>query len=230
MKLLWWAMLNYVSMEDDSAPSGRRRSVILLHGFGASMHDLAPLADVMQVPGYSWCFPQAPIDLPGFPAGKAWFPRQEPELEHFSTGATFANLRDYDPPGLAESAREVKHLIEELALTSSELVIGGFSQGAMVAVELLTHLNALPQALVLFSGSLIAEHRWSRALSAKLQGLPVFQSHGRTDPILPYEEGTSLGRLLDKSGASRRFIDFPGGHAIPNKVVNKATQFLSDLT
>jgi len=221
-------MLNYVCMEDTEKPSGAR-SVLLLHGFGASMHDLAPLADVMEVSGASWCFPQAPIDLPGFPAGKAWFPRQEPELEHFSSGVTFANLRDYDPPGLAESAREVKHLITELGMPIGELVIGGFSQGAMVAVELLVHLDILPKALVLFSGSLIAEHRWSRALSRKLDGIPVFQSHGQTDPILPFQEGVELGALLDKAGAMRRFVEFPGGHAIPSAIVDKASRFLSEM-
>ena len=193
------------------------------------MHDLAPLAESMNLQGTSWCFPQAPIDLPGFPSGKAWFPRKERELEHFSSGVSFANLREYDPPGLAESAREIRHLLSELNVPLDGLVLGGFSQGAMAAVEFLLHLDRPPKALILFSGSLIAEHRWSRSLQGKVRGLPVFQSHGQEDPVLPFEEGTRLGTVLKRAGASCRFVGFPGGHTIPSPVIGEASLFLSEL-
>jgi phospholipase/carboxylesterase len=223
-------MLDYVSLKDDGESSGApARTILLLHGFGASMHDLAPLADAIDVPGATWFLPQAPMALPGYPAGRAWFPRTEAELETFATGVQFVQLRDYDPPGLAESAREVIELMRELGVPVPSTVIGGFSQGAMVAVEVILQSGVLPKALLLFSGSLISEQRWTRAANDRLSGLKVFQSHGKNDAVLPFAEAAALGSLLDQAGADRTFVEFPGAHTIPSTVVSQAASFVSSL-
>lgn len=211
--------------------AGRRDgpTVVLCHGFGAHMHDLAPLAPELGEERFRFVFPQAPVALPGYPAGRAWFPREERELELFATGAAFSDLAALDPPGLAQSATELAELLDSLRLEPETTVVGGFSQGAMIACELVfgNHWGR-PAGLLVLSGSLIAEQRWRAAVSAAA-GLPVFQSHGDADPILPPEQAAALGSLLRDGGAAYRFERFRGGHAIPGTVVGSVGEFLSLL-
>jgi phospholipase/carboxylesterase len=95
----------------------------------------------------------------------------------------------------------------------ARLVLGGFSQGAMLACDVGLRLEPAPAALVLFSGSLINAPEW-RQLAPRRRGLPVFQSHGREDPILPYGDAERARELLEEAGLEVEFLPFPGGHGI----------------
>lgn len=200
---------------------------ILLHGFGANGNDLASLAPLFPV-REEWLFPHAPgqIEWGGMLYGRAWFPREPREMEAAMTGAYFNRLREQDPPGLADSAREVLELAEAHRLDWSETLLGGFSQGAMVAVEVALSAPAPPKGVLLFSGSLIAEERWN-GVAEKLaergwRPERFFQSHGQSDQILPYDEGRALFELLQKAGWEGSFAAFRGGHEIPPDVVREA--------
>src|SRR5690606_1756979 len=107
-----------------------RQLVVLLHGFGADASDLAPLADLLD-PDQRWSFyfPEAPLEVPIGPmwTGRGWFPISLRELE---TGVDFTKIR---PPGLDLSRKLVSEMI--FHLNPEKLVIGGFSQGAMVATD-----------------------------------------------------------------------------------------------
>jgi phospholipase/carboxylesterase len=74
------------------------------------------------------------------------------------------------------------------------------------------------------SGSIVAEDEWTPRLPS-LKGMPVLQSHGRSDPVLPYATAKRLEGLLEGAGAAVRFIDFSGGHTITSGV----TRGLGDL-
>lgn len=204
---------------------------VLLHGFGASGDDLASLAPLFPVRD-QWLFPHAPEELNfgGTVYGRAWFPREPRALEMALTGAYFANLREQDPPGLTEAATEVLELAAYYRLPWGETILGGFSQGAMVAVEVALRAPTPPKALLIFSGALIAAERWrSAAGGAAAEGrLPstFLQSHGKEDAILPYTEGRGLFDLLRDGGWEGGFVAFSGGHEIPPDVVREAHRVL----
>ena len=218
-------LLEYVATGPEDGPT-----MVLSHGFGANMHDLVPLAAELGEPRYRFIFPQAPVALPGYPSGRTWFPRDERELEAFATGAMFSDLSAYDPPGLAESGGELAELLDSLGLRPESTVIGGFSQGSVVSCELVLGKHwGRPAGLVVLSGSLIAERRWRNAATG-LSGLPVFQSHGNADTVLPEGQGVALGDLLREGGAEHTFLPFTGGHEIPGSVVAEVAGFLSALS
>ncbi|MFW5815118.1 MAG: alpha/beta hydrolase [Spirochaetota bacterium] len=52
--------------------------------------------------------------------------------------------------------------------------------------------------------------------------LPVLQSHGSEDPVLPFDQAERLGSLFSGAGADHRFLRFAGGHAVPREVIRKA--------
>lgn len=197
--------------------------VVILHGFGASSSDLYPLADELDPHGaLSWYFPEAPytIRYHGSALGKAWFPRNESEMAGAVEGIYFHRLEEMDPEGLRRAGAEVGELVESLDADWEQVILGGFSQGAMVAVEAVAQAGRPPADLLLFSGSVIALPRWSRELRA-LGGFRFFQSHGTTDPILPFDGARKLFSLLEEAGGEAEFLQFDGGHAIPREIIER---------
>ncbi|MFW6231463.1 MAG: alpha/beta hydrolase [Spirochaetota bacterium] len=205
--------------------------VVLCHGFGADEGDLVPLAGSLSTStSLRFAFPRAPHPFPtGWGPGRAWFPDTEPELASFVTGEFFAHLDQLDPPSLggagellAASARGLRGPAPD-----RRLLVGGFSQGAMVACEAMLAAGLRADGLICLSGSVIAAARWQALARARpLAGVPVFQAHGDVDPVLPFEAGLRLGETLDLAGGERTFVRFPGGHGIPPEVLDRLSSWL----
>lgn len=199
------------------------KHVVLLHGFGADASDLFPLADILD-PETKWNFivPDAPLEIPVGPSwtGRAWFPISLRELE---VGVDFTQIR---PPGLEVAVSVVDELL--FHLDSKKLVLGGFSQGAMVATEIAMSQPESIAGLILYSGVLLDEPGWKKK-AAGLKGKPILQSHGMQDPVLPAAAAQKLHELLKGAGAEISFNGFNGQHEIPNVVLNRTREFLSKL-
>lgn len=201
----------------------RQRAVVLLHGFGADAADLFPLADELDPEGV-WTFyvPNAPFEVPIGPAwmGRAWFPISLRDLE---VGIDFAKVR---PPGLDQARETLGELVFEL--NAKKLVLGGFSQGAMLATEFSLMQAEDISGLIIYSGTLLDEANWSKRVS-ELKAKPVLQSHGNQDPVVPFSGAQRLFELLKNAGVEGQFIGFNGGHEIPRQVIQKTSAFLSQL-
>ncbi len=113
----------------------------------------------------------------------------------------------------------------ELKLDMSQTIIGGFSQGSMLATDLTLHASPKPAGLVVWSGTLLNEDVW-RPLFASLDGLPIFQSHGTTDQILPFEAAKWLEEMFKDAGASTEFLEFAGGHTIPPEALEATSRLI----
>lgn len=200
-----------------------RQNVVLLHGFGADASDLFPLADFLD-PDHNWTFyfPDAPLEVPIGPQwmGRGWFPISLRDLE---VGVDFTKVR---PPGLNESSHLVSDMI--FHLNSKKLVLGGFSQGAMVATEIGLNQPEDIAGLILLSGALLDEANWTKKSSA-LKGKRVLQSHGMQDSVIPFAASQKLNEMLKAGGAEIDWIPFGGAHEIPVAVLNKAKKFLTEV-
>ena len=198
----------------DKLPAGvrPRLGVVLCHGYGAPATDLLALADaLMQVePVLAACtqflFPEAPhtLDDMGMPTGRAWWPLSLQRLQAQLSARRFDEIRQACPEGLPEARDALLAMVAEwtdqVGLTVADTVVGGFSQGAMLSVEVAAALPTSPAGVIAFSGELIHESAWRSGLAHK-PDLPVFQSHGQYDVVLPYVAGTWLKQLLEESSA-----------------------------
>ena len=194
--------------------SAARGAVVLLHGFGAEPEDLFPVAQELDPDErYDWFFPAAPISIPGLPYGAAWFPRTKWELQVALFGPYFADLASKDSDGLVEAAAEIDGLVGQLGVEWGRTVIGGFSQGAIVAVECAI-AGHRPAGVAILSGTLMAEDRW-RAAAENLAGLRAFQSHGAFDSLLDPDGAAKLREFLASAGVDVTYHEFSGGHEIP---------------
>ncbi|MGV3625427.1 MAG: alpha/beta hydrolase, partial [Archangium sp.] len=119
----------------------------------------------------------------------------------------------------------VKKVADGTGLPMKRIVLGGFSQGAMIATDVALRLEEAPGALVVLSGTLLTEDAW-RPRAKSRAGLPVFQSHGRADPVLPFVAAEWLRDLLVDSGLQHEFVPFDGGHTIDRNALTRLGDFL----
>jgi len=209
----------------DGSGGGAGPVVVLLHGYGAPGEDLVPLFRVLDVPkSVRFVFPAAPLALdPRFPGqSNAWWPLDMEELLEIAESGDIARLQNMDPNGMSEARGLVEGLLDALATELSAVpettVIGGFSQGGMLATEVVLETERPFAGLAILSATLVRKPRWSERAPAR-RGLSVLQSHGRSDPIVPYENAEALRDLLLASGLDVQWISFGGGHEIPDFAV-----------
>lgn len=211
--------------------ASEKPSIILLHGYGADHNDLLGLADVLDPnQSFNWIFPNAPISLPMsfFGTGRAWFELDVATIEQRFVPGSPLNFAEYVPNGLEEAALAIQKLIEAMDLEHSSVILGGFSQGAMVSCHAaLTKLKPV-KALLQLSSTLIAKQLWLSKLEER-KSLAIFQSHGFLDPVLPFEAAKQLSDLFQKSQTIAEFHPFQGGHEIPAVIVKSLSQFLGQL-
>nr|MBA3821367.1 phospholipase [Deltaproteobacteria bacterium] len=191
-------------------------TVVLLHGFGAPGDDLVSLAQAIDVPA-RFVFPAAPLALGGlYGDARAWWHLDLARLEDELRRGIPRDRRDEVPDGLVTVRTQLLRFLDELAgrFPVSRLVLGGFSQGAMLALDVALHRATPPAGLLLMSGTLIAASEWQPRL-ATLQSVPVLQSHGRADTLLPFSIAEVLRDQLRAAGAVVDWHPFGGGHEIP---------------
>jgi len=121
-------------------------------------------------------------------------------------------------------------LVEKLSLQTQlpvgRVVLGGFSQGAMLATDVALRLEEAPAGLVILSGTLLNEGDWARRAPMR-HGLRVLQAHGRQDPLLPFSGAEALRDLLVLSGLMVDFVGLEAGHTITLDGVRRLAAFLA---
>jgi phospholipase/carboxylesterase len=197
--------------------------VILFHGFGADMNDLESLKDVMN-PDHlelNWIFPNGVFSVPIAPGfmGRAWWPLQLSQLP--------TDWTNYSPPEMTELVAKVLDLIKSLNVPWEQIILGGFSQGAMLATEIYFAAPQTPLGLLSLSGSLIRKDVWTTNCS-KRKNEKIFLSHGEQDQVLPPGGTQKLLQLLKQNELLVDFISFQGGHEIPVQVCTRAKKYISE--
>jgi phospholipase/carboxylesterase len=222
---------------NDGNGSGEGPLVVLLHGFGAPGDDLVPLWRVLDVRGtlaVRYAFPEAPLDLGaafggGGGARAWWWVDLEARMRRQMHGGSAWEI-DEVPEGLGRARSLVTAMLEEAVSTlqPSKLVLGGFSQGAMLSLDVALGSSVDLVGLALLSGTHIAAKEWAGHLaSGARRQLPVFMSHGREDALLPFTTAERLRDVLMAAGLEVTWLPFRGGHGIPPEVVEGLGAFLS---
>jgi len=207
-------------------------TVVLLHGFGAPGDDLVALAQFIRAP-VRFVFPEAPLELGGlYGDSRAWWLLDLARLEEELRSGALRDRRGEVPEGLHAARGQLTRFLDQLqaryAIDNAQLVLGGFSQGAMLSLDVALHRPAPPAGLILMSGTLLAESEWKPRMK-QLAGVPILQSHGRHDMLLPFPIAETLRDELKAAGAKVTWIEFLGGHEIPPPVLDGVTKLLGSI-
>ena len=173
-------------------------ALVLLHGRGADERDLQPLLDAIdparRLHGYT---PRAPLALP--PGGAHWY--------------AVPRVGFPDPATFAEGFGALQEWFDALPFPAERIVLGGFSQGAVMSYALgLGAGRPRPAALIALSGFIPVVDGWEPDLAPPLP--PILAAHGIQDPVIPVEFGRRVRTQLEEAGAELDYREFPGGHWI----------------
>jgi phospholipase/carboxylesterase len=230
-----WADLEVcISGGVDRRGGGEGPLVVLLHGFGAPGDDLVALGPYLKVPEeVRFVFPAAPMKLTEvFGNACAWWMLDLERITRARELGQWEELSQEVPRGLAPARTRILDLLavakEQLTVPSGSMVLGGFSQGAMLATDIALYSDIQLAGLVLLSGTLIAKQEWLTRLPER-KGLPVFQSHGTADPILAFSAAQELRLHIQNAGLPVQWVEFQGGHEIPFQVLEYLGSFLRSV-
>jgi phospholipase/carboxylesterase len=198
--------------------------VVLLHGWRAPGGDLVPLARRLAHPRARFLVPAAPLAEPG--GGRAWWRLDGPARPvHAHTDEL---PKDHRPnPEVSAARQAIQALLRDARerYAPDAIAIAGFSQGAMLALDVAIAADPPVTRAAALSGVVLAD---SLPALQRKQAIPpsIFVAHGSRDPVLPYAGGASIEKLLSAHGYPVSFFPFEGGHEIPPAVVTRLGQFL----
>lgn len=185
--------------------------MVLLHGYGAAGDDLVGLgAMVARSTGCLAVMPAAPEPVG---SGRQWWSLDDWRARR----AAGEDLSDEVPAGLTDASRRVQGVLRTLGargIAHDRIVLGGFSQGAILALDAGLSAERPLGGIAVLSGTLIARSRWAAAVEHG-DTPPVLMTHGRGDPLLSFRRADALRMLLAERGVSVSLVPFSGGHAIP---------------
>lgn len=193
-----------------SSGGDAKQLVVLLHGWGSSGDDLIQLAPLLAsaLPGARFIAPHGPERCDANPAGFQWFSitRGEGEREEGARRAC------------GDIGAFLDGSLGELALGPEALALVGFSQGAMMALEV--GLARPLAGIAAYSGALLS--------SAKgREGAEVLLVHGAADEMVPVGGLHDAVARLGPMKARVRFHVRPGlGHSIDPEGIQLGADFL----
>ena len=196
--------------------------VVFLHGYGADGADLLGLADVLgpHLPGVAFVAPDAPDRCSGGGFGFQWFP-----IPRFD-GSTEAEAAAGIDAAAAELNAFLDARLEEEGLTPDRLVLVGFSQGAMMSLQVAPRRAEPVAGVVAISGRLLRPDLLATEARVKP---PVLIMHGDQDPVVPFDDLARAGDALVAAGFPVYAHVMKGtGHGIAPDGLGVALQFTKE--
>ena len=127
------------------------------------------------------------------------------------------------PPTLEAVRAKAFEMIAAMRVPWSKIILAGFSQGGMLAVDLALHAPEAPLGLAILSSALINKIEL-RTVAPKRAGLEFFQCHGEQDQVLTFKNASRLETLLIGAGLKGSLMKFAGGHEIPPPAIERPHQ------
>ncbi len=211
--------LYYLAVEPEGYdPESAYPIVVLMHGYGANMRDLADLSPAIHAEGYVYIFPNAPIPFQIGPDvyGYAWTsPGEERKAEEAEQADDM----------MAGVLREVG---EKYGADHGQMVLGGFSQGGMMTYR--GGLTAtIPFAGLVALSARVSEPEILRTRLNSHRELPIFVSHGTQDTMIPVQAGRESVQFLQELGYDPEYHEYPIGHGINEDVVEDLRKWLTRI-
>lgn len=195
--------------------------VVLLHGFGANMYDLAGLAPSIDPSGYVYAFPNAPysLDFGGGATGYSWSLGRPGMPE--------------PPPAGGPSVEELldgffAELLERTGAQRGRVVLGGFSQGGGLALR-----YGLPRpesfaGLAVLSG-FFRDFDAVRARLPAAREQAIFLAHGRYDPLVGLALALEMKAFLEGLGYHPAYHEYDMAHEVSRQELADLSSWLHDV-
>lgn len=187
--------------------------MILVHGRGASAHDILDLARMLDHNGYTYLAPQA--------ANNTWYPN------------SFLAPIESNEPGLSSGLQVLDDLVaraEAAGVPAERIVLAGFSQGACLASEYVARNARRYGGLLVFSGGVIGPPGTPREYAGSVDGMPVLIGCSDVDPHIPLERVHETADVFTALGGDVSLQIYPNmGHTINQDEIDRANTIVQSV-
>jgi phospholipase/carboxylesterase len=172
---------------------------------------------MLDLPDYQLIFPDAPWPHPYGPGGKIWY--GFPQNFQFQSDLG-------DRPDLQASRQQLQtwlsNLSETTGLPLERIILGGFSQGGAMALDV--GLSLPLAGLMVLSGYLHQSLQQDPPPPA-----PILMLHGQVDPVVPIQAARQARDSLLEIGANLHYTEIPAmGHEVSLPVLERMQAFVQN--
>lgn len=175
-----------------------KKALILLHGRGANAQDILTLAPYLNVTDFAILAPEA--------TNHAWYPY------------SFMAPHQANEPWLSSALDILKQTFDDIVnagILPSRIFIGGFSQGACLALEFAARNAQKLGGVIAFSGGLIGEEIDRNNYQTDFEQTPIFIGCSDVDPHIPLSRVKESEVILSEMNANITAKIYPKmGHTI----------------
>lgn len=190
--------------------------VVIMHGRGADANDLADIAPMIDGTGggYRFIFPNAPRPFeaaPGMTFGFTWFDGLPPDR------LSILDSRE-------KLLRFLGEVTERYRPPDGKVVLAGFSQGGVMAIDVGFRTPEPLPGIVVMSGALAEDDLPDlRARAAQ----PILIVHGLDDEMIPIRAARRARLVLEEQGVSPEYHEFPMGHHVTEESMEVVSEFIA---
>ena len=194
--------------------------LVLMHGVGSNEQDLFGLADYVPA-NYHVLSLRAPNTMA--PRMYAWF----------QFGVNPDGSRTIDAAQERASRQQIEATVQQactqLGVQHDRVVLGGFSQGGIMALSILLTQPQTLQAAMVWHSRLLPEIAGQEAPTAALTGRSAWVSHGSADDVIPLAQAHAIRARLQATPVDLNYHEYPCRHEIHPQELRASMQWLYDL-
>jgi phospholipase/carboxylesterase len=187
-----------------------KKALIMIHGRGASAHDILSISKHLNVDDFALVAPQA--------ENRTWYPY------------SFLSPINENEPSFSKSLEAIHNVviaIQQNGIEKENIYFLGFSQGACLALEFTARNAAKYGGIAAFTGGLIGDKVYENHYKGNFENTPVFIGTSNPDFHVPVERVIETEALLKKMGAVvTKKIYENMGHAISQDEIDLVNEII----
>jgi phospholipase/carboxylesterase len=180
-----------------AAEASSKRLMIMLHGLGDSIAGYRWMPPALDLPWLNYVLVNAPDEYYG---GYSWY-----------------DFAGDIVPGVVRSRKLLIALLEaqeRMGFASKDMIIGGFSQGCLMAMDVGLRYPHMLAGIVGISGYVCEPEKLIREMSPVARKQRILMTHGTRDTMVPFGRVKEQVKLLQSAGLNLEWHDFEKGHTI----------------
>jgi len=202
--------MNIETITDGVPLNDAKKALIMIHGRGASAHDILSISKHLNVNDFALVAPQA--------ESRTWYPY------------SFLAPINENEPSFSKSLEAIHNVvvaIQQNGIEKENIYFLGFSQGACLALEFTARNAAKYGGIVAFTGGLIGDKVYENHYEGNFENTPVFIGTSDPDFHVPVERVNETEVLLKKMGANVTKKIYPNmGHTISQDEIDWVNELI----
>jgi phospholipase/carboxylesterase len=195
---------------EEMGPANATKSVIWLHGLGASGHDFVPIVPQLNRPDTRFVFPHAPTRPVTINMGHvmpSWY-----DILRLDSGPGRESESD-----ILQSTAHINALIKreiERGVPPAKVVLAGFSQGGAMALHAGIRSQHGLAGIMVLSAYDLREHTRAREAHASNSNTPILFCHGTRDAVVSLHKGQNAYETYQTLDRDVQWLSFNMGHEV----------------